>query len=312
MSWGSVTGCLQELTPDRIIRGGENISPVAVEAVLSKNPLINPLAPQIVGKSDEIAGEVPVAVIKGKATPSIRSAIQSEIVKHMGALYVPQDVISIEDLGLADYPRTVSNKVQKVKLAALVNKYLSEEDSINVHGAKDEQQLAEEIRTIWARAVGLDPSQIRLDASFSEFADSITMMRVRDRIQRQTGKALSLAAMTAAGTIANQVKILQAMEPPEIKNQESRARRRGRLGPPEVDDMVHLTEDPDLFPPTQDVVSKMLAEHGLTWHQVDDIIPAYDLNCLLLRTGIYTSWSWDISLQPAVKVNKMVSAHPRR
>lgn len=302
------------LTLDRIIRGGENISPSAVEAVLSKNAILSVLLPQIVGAPDEIAGEVPVCVVKGKGkvTPEIRELIQSEIVHHMGTLYVPEDVISIEDLGLKDYPRTTSGKIQKTKIAGMVKKYLSmesETNGINGHLTNGEDvNLAEKIRTIWAKAVGLDPSKVRLDAAIGEFADSITVMRVRDRIKRETGKALSLAEMSGASTIEQQIDILQSMGSSQVNgNHGIQVRRPTRQGPPGPEDMAHLTENPGLFEPTKEVVSKTLSGYGLGWEDVEDVMPAYDFGAVMSQTKLYDSWNFNFSFTPTNKVNKTVS-----
>lgn len=292
---------------DRIIRGGENISPSAVEGILGKNPTVNALIPQIVGARDEIAGEVPICVIKGSATPEIRELIQSEIVQHMGTLYVPEDVIPIKELGLDDYPRTTSGKIQKAKLAALVKKQLSKKEALGITTG-DDSNLTEELRSIWAKAVGLEPSRIRLDAPIGEFADSITVMRVRDRIKRTTGKALSLSAMTEAGTIEKQIKLLQSMGAGQANgNQDGRVERPIRQGPPGVEDMAHLIEDPELLEPTKEVVMKTISSLGLDWEDVEDIIPAYDFGTIMSQTKLYDSWNFNFAIHPSRKTDKEVS-----
>lgn len=293
----------------RIIRGGENISPSAIEGILGKNPTLSALNPQIVGVRDEIAGEVPICVIKGATTPEIRDLIQSEIVRHMGTLYVPEDVIPVEALGLKDYPRTTSGKIQKAKLAGLVKEHLSRgEEPLNSTTAND-ANLTEELRSIWAKAVGLEPSRIRLDAPIGEFADSITVMRVRDRIKRTTGKALSLSAMAEAGTIEKQIRLLQSMGAGQANGtQEVRVERPARQGTPGVEDMVHLIEDPELLQPTKEVVIKTIANLGLGWEDVEDVIPAYDFGTIMSQTKLYDSWNFNFAIQPSRKVDKEVSS----
>lgn len=293
---------------NRIIRGGENISPSAVEGILGKNPTLNALIPQIVGVRDEIAGEVPICVIKGSATPEIRELVQSEIVNHMGTLYVPEDVIPIKALGLEDYPRTTSGKIQKAKLAALVKKHLSSSEEAENGTTGNDANLTEELRSIWAKAVGLEPSRIRLDAPIGEFADSITVMRVRDRIKRTTGKALSLSAMAEAGTIEKQIKLLQSMGAGQANGtQEVRVERPTRQGTPGMEDMVHLIEDPELLEPTKELVTKTISDLGLSWEDVEDIIPAYDFGTIMSQTKLYDSWNFNFSILPSRKFNKEVS-----
>ncbi|KAJ0104211.1 hypothetical protein J7T55_001698 [Diaporthe amygdali] len=296
-----ITGRYKEM----IIRGGENISPVAIEGILGKNPRLSALVPQIVGVKDEIAGEVPVCVIKGPADPEIRELIQSEIVQHMGTLYVPEDVISVKALNLEDYPRTTSGKIQKAKLAALVKKHLSKSEAIVDSTIRNEASLTEELRLIWAKAVGLEPSRIRLDAPVGEFADSITVMRVRDRIKRTTGKALSLSAMAEAGTIEGQIKLLQSMGAGQANGaQEVAVKRPTRQGTPEVEDMAHLLEDPELLEPTKELVVKTISSLGLGWEDVEDIIPAYDFGTIMSQTKLYDSWNFNFAINPSQKLNK--------
>lgn len=289
----------------RIIRGGENISPSAIEAVLLKNSLLAPLVPQVVGAKDAIAGEVPVAIVMGKVTAEIRDAVQSEIVQHMGTLYVPEDVLSIEDLGLTDYPRTTSGKIQKTKLVALVNRYLStsmEGDNKSLPS----ENLTEAVKSIWAKAVGLDPSHVRLDAPISEFADSITVMRVRDRIKRQTGRLLSLAEMTATGTIEKQIEVLKSMGAGSTETREIRPNQPIRKHPPTAEDMAHLVEDPELLEPTKKVILDTISPFGLEWQDVEDVMPAYDFNALMSRTRLYDSWRTNFAVQPSSRISKAV------
>lgn len=297
--------------PCRIIRGGENISPSAVEAVLAKNKLLSPLIPQIVGAKDAIAGEVPVAVIRGKVTPEIREAIQSEVVARMGALYVPEEVVSTEDLGLSDYPRTTSGKIQKPKLTSLVNQHRKQAESRASDRPRrmlDKEQLTDLIKKIWAKAVGLDPLRIQLDASTSEFADSITIMRVREGIKRQTGKALSLQDMATAGTIRKQVDVLLAMQSPAHGSTTTPARRTARKGPPALNDMVHLTEHPELLESTKMLVVDTIGKYGLGWDDVEDVIPAYDFNSIMTQTKLNEDWTWHFAIQAVDKVDRRVGA----
>lgn len=252
------------------------------------------------GAKDAIAGEVPVAVVNGKVTAEIRDLVQSEIVQHMGALYVPEDVISIMDLGMDDYPRTTSGKVQKTKIRSLVNEYLSKP-------ATNDVDTIQEIKKIWAKAVGLDPSHLRIDTPIAEFADSITIMRVREKIRRQTGKALSLAAMAEAGTIGKQIELLQSLETSSKQTEKTRVDRPQRQGGPDVEDMVHLTENPDLFEPTKELVVKAISKYGFGWDDVDDIMPAYDFVEIMSKTQLLDSWTWEFAIRPAVQLDKTVS-----
>lgn len=88
-----------------IIRGGENISPKAVEAlILSKFDL----EADVVGIPDEIAGEVPVAVFKPKGGQEVPATdIQETVVKELGQGFALQETLRLDEMQLDDYPKTV-------------------------------------------------------------------------------------------------------------------------------------------------------------------------------------------------------------
>ncbi|KAL4916104.1 hypothetical protein BDW62DRAFT_202941 [Aspergillus aurantiobrunneus] len=272
---------------DMIIRGGVNMSPAAIEGALVKDRRLAALNPQVVGTPDDIAGEVPVAVVMGRASSEIREAMQLVVREHLGTEYAPAAVIPLHDLGVCDYPRTMAGKIQKSKLAQLVAAYRAgiEEES----GISDALGLSTVVKNIWAAAVGVDASRLPLDRPVGEFADSITIMRIRDTIRKKTGKTLPMGDMISTDTIAGQIKLLH--EQPSAPSQEAR-RRPVRKGPPTVDDMVHLIGNPDLMDPTKELATEAIAPYGLDWHDVEDVVPASDYFSVLAQTRIIDSWTF--------------------
>jgi hypothetical protein len=61
---------------------------------------------QVVGAPDVIAGEVPVVVVQGPVDASIIGGIRDVILEHMGTVYLPDEVILLDTLGLQEFPRT--------------------------------------------------------------------------------------------------------------------------------------------------------------------------------------------------------------
>jgi aryl carrier-like protein len=277
-----------------IIRGGENISPAAMELTLNKEPRLAALDIQIVAAPDEIAGEVPVAVILGTIDASIEKDIRDTIRKHMGTIYLPDEVVSLEMLGLSDYPRTMAGKIQKTKVAKLVRDYRTSRDQPSSNGIRS--QLEKDVKEIWARAVGLQPEQLSLFDPISNFADSITVMRVRDKIKRQTGKTLSLSEMVEAGTLSEQIKLLETQAVTTENPQQKSVLQ--REGPPGVEDMAHLTEDPDIYEGTKKLIEKTISPYGLTWEDVQDVLPTYDFASVMAETRLFDSWNFKMSLVP--------------
>jgi len=99
---------------DVIIRGGENISPIEVEEVLSSHPKIDEVA--VIGVSDEEWGQVPYAVAVLKKD---QVATEAEIIEYskdkLASFKRPRAVVFVDEL-----PRTAIGKLQRKKL---VEKY---------------------------------------------------------------------------------------------------------------------------------------------------------------------------------------------
>lgn len=88
-----------------IIRGGENISPKSIEALLLSE---FDLDADVVGIPDEIAGEVPVAVIKAKDGQEVPATdIQETLVRKLGQGFALQETLRLDEMQLADFPKTV-------------------------------------------------------------------------------------------------------------------------------------------------------------------------------------------------------------
>ncbi|KAK2035878.1 AMP-binding enzyme [Colletotrichum somersetense] len=296
---------------DMIIRGGENISPAAIEAVLMKNNLLAPLFPQVVGLRDAIAGEVPAVVIKGdQPGAAVGKTIRQTVLDSISKMHVPDLVVSLKEMGLDDFPKTNSGKIQKFKLKQLVADYLDER-ATSTQGGRDEDQ----VKAIWAAAIGLEsPSQLDVDAPLGQLVDSITIMRVRDKIRRQTGVALPLAAMMQASTVTEQVRLLCSMSEGDnavpaaasangaclVRQQERIAaagdRFAARKAPLSGEQMAHLVADRGLYDFTKDLVLKVISPHGFGWDDVEDIAPAYDANAVQAQCGFYDTINFNMAI----------------
>ncbi|MFC8845917.1 MULTISPECIES: long-chain-fatty-acid--CoA ligase [unclassified Micromonospora] len=102
---------LRDRAKDVIISGGENISSIEVEAVLSGHPAV--LEAAVVAVPDERWGERPVAFVTLR--PGAHAApdtLRAHVRAHLAAFKVP-DRIEFRDL-----PKTASGKVRKVELRA--------------------------------------------------------------------------------------------------------------------------------------------------------------------------------------------------
>lgn len=176
---------------DTIIRGGENIEPSAIEAVLGQIPDINVLQPQIVRAPDNIAGEVPIVVVNQKLDDYTVVMVKDIILAQMGNLYVPADVIPIQALGYEKYPTNMAGKVQKTKLEDMVRAYRERQNtqgghSIDGHisGPQVMQSLCMAIEKVMGNPIDLSTGMIELGV------DSIMSIAILKRVQTQTGVSL--------------------------------------------------------------------------------------------------------------------------
>lgn len=279
--WVTIMGRYKEM----IIRGGENISPAAIEFTLGKVPKLAACNIQVVGAEDAIAGEVLVAIIQGDSNPDIVQELQKAALSKLGPAFVPDEVLSLKALGLDEYPRTMSGKIQKAKLAKIVATYRGARESALPNGYDGPKRLEDSIRRIWSRAVGYDVDD---DTPISDFADSITVMRVRDRIFKETGSSISLSDMVDAVNIAGQIRIIER----QGQHTGKRPTRKYRPGPPGMEDLVHIGNDPDRFKQTKAYIEAELVPHNLSWEDVEDVVPAYDFGKTLSWTGIFESWNF--------------------
>ena len=100
---------------DVIIRGGENIPVVEVEALLYRHPAVAQVA--IVAYPDDRLGERACAIMVPKSGQTIDFATMSEFLKSqkLAVQYIPERLIVREEL-----PTTPSGKIQKFRLREML------------------------------------------------------------------------------------------------------------------------------------------------------------------------------------------------
>ncbi|KAK5086880.1 hypothetical protein LTR05_004050 [Lithohypha guttulata] len=282
---------------DMIIRGGVNISPAAIEFQLAQEPRTKSLNIQVVGKLDPIAGEVPIAISQKAVTPSDVDAIQDTISKYKGPVYLPEEVLTLEQLGLEDFPKTMLGKIQKGKLTTLVREYFERRDSPEVDDQIETDDLTRQVQKIWKRTIG---HEVDLNAKLSDFADSITIMRVRDRFARDLGVKLTFADILGNRTVKEQIAMIreQSLETIVPQNISQNVNLTAK-------NLVHLAGTPELFPTTKAYISDELGKVGLEWDDVQYITPASDFTQVLTHADILnTSWSWKFAFVARAGLDK--------
>jgi O-succinylbenzoic acid--CoA ligase len=100
---------------DRIVRGGENVAPAEVEAVLRRHPAIADAA--VIARPDPVYGQVPVAVVvvrEGASDPT-DDALAAHCREQLARFKVPVAFDRRSSL-----PRTASGKIRRAELRAAI------------------------------------------------------------------------------------------------------------------------------------------------------------------------------------------------
>jgi len=291
-----------------IVRGGENISPVAMEDAIARNPELKRLELIVVGAPDEIAGHVPVVVVK---QPSLvidthtMELLHQTILDEMGPIYVPSAVLALGALGLVDWPKTTIGKLQRGKVGSQVEAFLkrkrasSTQDVLVHEGAEPKSKLpspdllGEMLTRVWAEAIGIaNPDKLPVDKPIRLFSDSITLMRVRAGVLRETGVALSLAEMAEADTIKSLLDILLARKlaapslPPTPDSGES-VDNDGRENSEATMEREKLVVNDD----QKRALSTSLRGYGLAWEDCESLVVPADMNEILSRYAAFNGWA---------------------
>jgi acyl-CoA synthetase (AMP-forming)/AMP-acid ligase II len=111
----TITGRLKEV----IVRGGENISPLAIESLIMTHPAVE--ATCVVGQPHADLGEIPVAfvVATGNVRPNC-DEIRDVVSKSLSRIYRPAAIYFIDKL-----PETSVGKVDRKALAALAKSHMA-------------------------------------------------------------------------------------------------------------------------------------------------------------------------------------------
>lgn len=108
--------CLAGRRSDVYIRGGYNVHPQRVEAVLDDHPAVAAVA--VTARPDPVMGEVGVAVVvpvEGRTPPTL-DELRTHAAGSLAAHELPEDVLVVRDL-----PRTSLHKLDRARLRELVS-----------------------------------------------------------------------------------------------------------------------------------------------------------------------------------------------
>ena len=317
---------------DIIIRSGENIAPAQIEAVVNRRTdivvsmsehfyarmSVDSQQVQVVGATDDLMGEVPVAVVHGATSPddlAFVATMPSLVVQHLGPTFAIDQVILLSDLGLTSFPQTATGKVRKTDLAARVREYReasprrsSQDSGISVTGSQssafDDSQSC--VAAIWSRILGVDKASLTPELNSTTLADSLTMMQVRRLYRKEFGVEPSLSDMLRNPTIAGQAVLLSQPFKP-LATVQAQAREVA----PTAFDMVEACGDELIAGRIQKYATPVLQRYGLDWHtDVENVIPMNDVqaNMVTARRRLRSSLRRDAFYCPETGYDQLVTA----
>lgn len=286
---------------DMIIRGGENISPASIEDYLSKKHGI--FMAQVVGAPDEMAGEVPIAVITTREDCEVSmSELKADVTRDLGAAFAPKVILHLKNhLDMDAFPTTASGKVRKVELARVVREYIKaqEEAGLDKSGSTVDALIA-----IWKMISGTDAL---LPCTLIEsFADSLMMMQLSGTVKKELDRDITVEDFKLCETIHSMADMIDSRP---AKSSVLAVPK--REGPPELRDMPHAREEVEVFERTQIAVAELLSPLGLGWNDVEDVVPLPDWDAIFCHRSRPSSWNLRFSYHAPVNVEALEAAIKR-
>ncbi|MFJ2740825.1 type I polyketide synthase [Streptomyces sp. NPDC087440] len=172
---------------DLINRGGKNVHPSEVEAVLLALPGVRDAA--VAGVPDGVLGEVPAAYLVPSAVGALdRRQILAACRERLSPHKVPVVLHEVDAI-----PRTASGKVKRFALADVPVRPLPVDDPVPV--AAGTAELTALVRAEAAAVLGCTADEVDRSTAFRDLGmDSLTSTVLRDRLSAATGLPLSEAA----------------------------------------------------------------------------------------------------------------------
>lgn len=245
----------------------------------------------MIGVPDSIAGEVPVLVLPDNGSKPF-SSIRDSILDNLGPEFVPERILTLNELGLKEVPMTTSGKVQKSKLSSAVRDFMSNEETIPK--AISESKIRDQVLTAYSRATSIPVDDLDVNADASRFADSITFMRVRDYLRKKTGHVLTTKEISEHSSIMSQVELLQERAHSQAQQPIAKSTFQG---PPSLNELEILVGENGQARELISNVSRTLEGKGFNWSHVSSIIPTHDCMQVLLDSHTIDTWNFAISVR---------------
>lgn len=229
---------------------------------------------QVIGVPDDIAGEVPVAIIQHPGPGSLPlDQMQALIRASLGPQSAPVAYLNLDDLNIQAFPTTALGKVRKDQLKTIAMNYLSVQTYVNrlqTQSAAPKMDSNERILVeIFAKITGQPAETISLDAPVLDLTDSINILRFQALIKKITSTDITTEDVLHASSIRALAQHLGEM----VSSVQKVVPIDTREGPPTAADMVHTRGEHSQALRTRKVIEPILATINMSWDQVEDVFP---------------------------------------
>lgn len=236
---------------------------------------------QIIGIPDTITGEACVAVVDpSKSEHFSKLKLQIDVSKHIGSEFVFVHILTLEELGLTQYPVGPGGKVRKPVLRELVLEHLEKTRKQVPHtnghvtpngysnsNTKDQDGWIDLVKSVWADLLHIDASQFGDDFRLEHFTDSLTAMRYCFEIEKLTSKRLTVADVRDSPTIRDQAKLVSGAAVDMHVAGKTDLDVNKRTGPPLMEDIQICRGQESKFREVKDLATAVLGRHGLSWER---------------------------------------------
>ncbi|KAJ5802192.1 Nonribosomal peptide synthetases (NRPS) [Penicillium pulvis] len=276
---------------DIIIRGGENISPAKIENWLQEK---RGISAQVVGIPDDLAGEVPVAIVQNfTTTKASLEELHATIVSELGAGFAPSMLLHLQsDLGQESFPTTASGKIQKAIVRQWTLNYMknSKPAELSSGNGTVESQLA----VFWATLSGRSETSIQYDVSVHTFADSMMLIQFCSLVADKMRKKLTVREVFDAKTINCQAEILRGR--PEMNVTNNIIKAQGHSEETLLPILQHSQAGQNRLASIKEHTTAQLTAMGVQWSDVEDVLPMTDSMTVMSRGARLNSYNHRHSL----------------
>jgi len=241
-----------------------------------------------VGIPDELAGEIPVAIVKQSQPASVSAEeLQQKVLAELGAGYAPSIVLDLQkDLKGENFPTTVSGKIQKHVLRQWTTEYLSNNKSTPLYNS--DGTLESQLTAFWAVLSGVKATDISPDVSVHTFTDSMMLVQFSSLVYDKLQKSITFRELDEYKTIRLQADLLSSRAVIAPVSEPSN-KVMHQASPFQL--LSQMLGDESQVEQVKTKAVARLSSLGLGWEDVEDIIPMTDTMTMMTRGSRPNAWN---------------------